>query len=146
MQFKNKGYQIKRKSICIVCGLQDHNKLTKHHIIGSCYSSKLKSEIKNELRKIHWYYFEWDYCCLCKKCHEKYEKDFSDILHQLIWKKYGIDLLETSHQNLKNYYEGKPSPSQLVMSQINTPEDYLELRNFCIKFFIDNMSPIYPII
>src|SRR4030042_857147 len=146
MQFKNEGYQVKRESKCCVCGLEDYRKLTKHHIIGSCYCGKLKDEIRKKLREIHQYYFEWDYCCLCKKCHTKYELNFSDLLHRLIWEKYKIDLTKTSHRSLKNYRDGKPKPSELVMEQIKNENNYLELREFCIKFFINKMQPKYSLL
>lgn len=146
MQFKNEGYQVKRDSRCAVCGSKDCDKLTKHHIIGSCYSGKLRGDIRKKLRQIHWYYFEWDYCCLCDDCHLRYEKEFADLLHNLIWDRYNINLQETSYRNLKNHRDGKPTPSDLVMEQIKTPEAYLELRSFCIKFFIEKMQPKYSLL
>jgi len=146
MEFKNKGYQIKRKNRCCVCGVEDCEELTKHHVIGSCYSNKLRDDVRKELREIHWYYFEWDYCCLCHECHLRYESEFSNLLHELIWDKYEIDLSKTSYRSLKKCREGKPKPSELVMEQIQTPVDYLGLREFCIRFFVDKMKPKYSLV
>ena len=145
MIFKNdKDFQVPRENRCCVCGEQEDTQLTRHHIIPSCYSSKLSSELKKDLhRKIHLYYYEWDYCCACKKCHIEYEEKYSDMLHEKIRNRYSVNLEDTSYRNLDS---DKPKPSELVMAQINSIEQYLELREFCTQFFIEKMKPKFSLI
>ena len=90
--FKNKGYQIPRENRCCVCGSIEE--LTRHHLIPECYSGKVtkKKELKKQLLDMHQYYFEWDYCCICKKCHRKYESEWAQALHEEIWNFFDLDL------------------------------------------------------
>lgn len=117
--------------------------LTKHHIVPSCYIKYLRYRIKKKLKEDHCYYYEWDYCCLCHKCHLKYETYFSNELHQLIWSTYDINIKETSY---RQPHSGLPKPSEKVMEKIKSKEDYLELRGLCTKFFVDKMEPVYTLI
>lgn len=142
--FKNEDYKIKRENRCVVCGCRDDNKLTRHHIIPSCYISKKSSELIQLLKsKTDKYSFEYDYCCVCKGHHREYEQKYARQLHGEIWKFYNVDLKETSH---KQPFKGLPKPSEIVMNQIVTVEDYLNLRDFCIYFFKEKMKPKYPLL
>jgi hypothetical protein len=139
--FENEGYLINRENRCCKCGQK--RGLTKHHMIPVCYAGKLKDIIKEELKKDHIFYYEWDYCCLCRKCHTEYESEFGDELHKFIWDKYNIDLKETSYRNL---HSTLPKPSEMVMNKIKTKKDYLKLREICTEFFIDKMKPMFSLL
>lgn len=141
MIFKNENYQINRENRCCKCGSQKG--LTRHHIIPSCFISKLKEEIKVELKKDHPFYYEWDYCCLCDECHKDYEKTFSESLMRFIYLMYNVDLSKTS---FKNNHSNLPKPSEVVMGKINSKEDFLKLRELCTDFFIDTMDPKFTLI
>lgn len=139
--FEGKGYQINRANRCCVCG-KNYN-LSRHHLIPSCYIKSLKQEIKEELKKDHVFYYEWDYSCLCGKCHQRYEINFGDNLHKIIWDKYQVDLKLTSY---RNQHSNLPKPSEIVMSKINNKEEFIELRDFCINYFKNNMKPKFDLI
>jgi hypothetical protein len=135
--FENKWYHIHRENICVVCG--NTEKLTKHHIIPSCYTAKLDKDIKKTLKNVH---FEPDYCCTCKKCHKKYEILFSERLHRKIWEKFNVNLLETSYRQPRS---NRPKPSEVVMNQIKNFNNYIILREFCTEYFIECMKPKFDI-
>lgn len=138
--FKNNNYQIPRQNRCCVCGKEED--LTRHHIIPTCYINKLFKDVYKDLREVRFYY-EWDYCCSCRECHSRYEKEYSKELHEAIRVLFNINLKETSY---KQPYKGLPKPSELVMKQIKNKADYLKLRDFCIKFFIEKMEPKYSVL
>lgn len=139
--FENSGYQINRENRCCRCG-KDNN-LTRHHLIPACFINKLDKGIKDELKKIHVFYYEWDYCCLCGDCHKEYEVRFGDGLIRYIWKMYNVNLKYTSY---KQNHSNLPKPSKVVSDQIKTAEDYLHLRKLCTEFFVKNMKPKFSLI
>lgn len=139
--FKNKGYQINRENRCCRCG--ENENLTRHHLIPSCFINKIDISIKDELKKIHTFYYEWDYCCLCDDCHQEYETQFGGKLIIHIWVMYRVDLSKTSY---KKNHSGLPKPSDIVAEQIKTAGDYLSLRKLCTDFFLKNMKPKFSII
>lgn len=139
--FENSGYQINRENRCCRCGKKKD--LTRHHLIPACFINKINKDIKDELKKDHIYYYEWDYCCLCGECHQKYEIEFGDGLIKHIWVMYRVDLTQTSY---KKNHSGLPKPSDIVAEQIRTAEDYLNLRKLCTEFFVNNMKPKFSLI
>jgi hypothetical protein len=139
--FENKGYQINRVNRCCVCGSKQD--LTRHHIFPSCYTSFLDKEIKKQLRQEHQFYYEWEYCCVCKEHHHLYETKFGVLLHKIIWEKYDVDLSQTSYRQVKSLL---PKPGKIVAAKIKTKSDYFELRDFCIAFFKEKMKPQYPLL
>ena len=139
--FENNGYQINRVNRCCVCGSDQD--LSRHHIIPSCFIKALKPEIKEDLKKDHPFYYEWDYSCLCGECHDKYEKNYGNNLQILIWDMYGVDLRKTSY---KDPHSTLPKPSEVVMMLVKTKEDFIELRDFCIEYFKEKMSPKFDLI
>ena len=136
--FKNKPYQKWRENQCCVCG--NTKGLAKHHLVPSCYIGKIFKS-NPVIRQAVLY--EYDFCCMCHDCHQKFNKNFQDLLHQLIWEKYSIDVKQTSHRQPKS---NLPKPSTLVSNQINTAEDYLALRKFCTDKFLEWMQPKYPLL
>jgi hypothetical protein len=139
--FENRGYQINRENRCCVCG--SRKLLNIHHLIPSCYIKCLDQAIKDELRKNHPYYYEWDYCCTCDKCHIKYESTYGHKLHLLIWDLYNVDLSKTSYKKPHSLFL---KPSEIVMQQIINKKDFVKLRALCINFFKVNMNPKFDLI
>jgi hypothetical protein len=142
MIFQNKPKQVWRENRCCVCGSE--NKLTLHHIVPKCYIGKiykLHPEIKNQIL------YEFDFCCLCKICHSKFNKNFQTPIHELLWEKYSVDVTKTSwHKPAAKQRVGLPTPSDAVAVQIITAEDYIKLRQFCIVFFTKTMQPKFPLL
>jgi hypothetical protein len=140
--FKNKSYQKWRENRCCVCGGTE--KLAKHHVVPSCYISKIYKQfpvIKSEVL------YEYDFCCLCHDCHIKYNKHFQMDFHQKIWDKYGVDISKTSYHKVSlEERRSLPSPSSVVAEQIKTSEDYISFRQFCTDLFIQAMKPKHPLL
>jgi len=146
--FENKGYQNNRENICVVCGCTDSQELCKHHIIPECFIRYLNDKIRIELKARNKYYYDWDFCCVCKKCHRKYEKDYGEVFFFVLLEKYNVDINRTSYRKSKvvRLTEKLLKPSETLMLQIRTVEDYLNLRRQCTEYFKNTMKPKYELI
>lgn len=85
--FENKGsgddskiLEIERRNVCAECGMDDIEKLTKHHIVPYSFRKFLDSGSKSILL-----------IPLCGGCHDKYESKANN-LRQDICKKYGVKM------------------------------------------------------
>jgi len=68
-------YLSNRENKCVVCGCEDKNNLTKHHIIPYCFRRCLPDFIKRHTSH--------DIIMLCEKCHNKYERFATQRKHEL---------------------------------------------------------------
>jgi len=145
--FKNTDdYRQIRNNECCKCKSKED--LSLHHVFPKCYIQKRSDEISETLkvvyRELGLFSYDCEICCLCVDCHHEYEENYTDKIHEKIRYKYQIDLKDTSY---RNQYSNLPKPSEIVMDRINNSDnpvrDYLELRNFCIGFFMEQMKCTY---
>jgi hypothetical protein len=134
--FKNEHYQVWRENKCCICGADDTHKLTKHHIVPSCYIAKIKKSIHGV------FLYEFDFCCVCEECHQGLNKGYDKLIHDLILEKYGVKLEETSYRKPNS---GLPKPSCLIAAKITTTQDYAEFRNFCLLKFREIVKPKFSV-
>jgi hypothetical protein len=134
--FKNKSYQIWEENKCCVCGSTEEENLTIHHIVPSCYIYKINKILHKKVL------YEFDFCCVCKECHIKCNKNYDTAILNKVLEKYNIDLANISYRKL---HSNLPKPSTLVAEKIKTVNNYLELRNFCFLTFKEIMKPMFSV-
>jgi len=96
---ENDNYYLSEKSnICVVCGENDLEILTKHHIVPIEYRKHFPEEIKN--RSSH------DIVVICNKDHYDYENNYAQKLKKDLEEKYDIsksNIVKNKTKTVKTY-------------------------------------------
>ena len=88
-------YLAPKKNICVVCGTDNLEELTKHHVVPREYRAHFEEIRKN--RSSH------DIVVICKDDHARYENTFATPLKKQLAKKYGVR--NTSRSEVSKYYK-----------------------------------------
>ena len=74
-------YLNERNNVCVVCGSENHEKLTKHHVVPYVYRKFFPLELKDRS--------SYDILIICEDCHHKYETEANRFKYD-ISKIYGV--------------------------------------------------------
>ncbi len=119
-----------KQNACVVCGCDNLEYLTKHHIVPREYRKWMPLEIKS--RSSH------DVVVMCSECHSQYERGFADKLKSELEKEVGLDINNTMHQDqmrtlaVYNY-------SKLMMD----PDKILKIPEGRIEYFLKEIKRIF---
>jgi len=73
-----------KQNKCVVCGTEELERLTKHHIVPSLYKKHFPNKLK--VATSH------DVVCICRECHDEYENVYASSLKEKISEQYGVPL------------------------------------------------------
>lgn len=62
---------LSKKNICVVCGIDDYSKLSRHHIVPFCYRKWMSEDYKSHNC--------YDVVKMCRDCHDTYEKEAQNL-------------------------------------------------------------------
>ena len=101
---------------CVVCGTEELERLTRHHIIPSLYKKHYPKNLK--VANSH------DVVCICRECHDEYENVYALRLKQKISEQYGIPLCNSQSDFAKAI---KLSKAYILNGALMPDERKLEL-------------------
>lgn len=108
-----KDYFLQRFSnSCVVCGLDDVAKITKHHIFPLCY----RKHLNKEYMKVMVPFLMYDFVPLCYECHHKYERNATELKRRL---KNCIKASPEYHINDSGVWEKEAHEEYIKAKQIN---------------------------
>lgn len=94
MGWKNDEFALTQKlNKCVVCGTEELDRLTKHHIVPSLYKKHFPKHLK--VATSH------DVVCICRECHDEYENVYSSKLKEKISEQYGVPLCNSQTDFVK---------------------------------------------
>ena len=82
-----------KENKCVVCGEEELEKLTKHHIVPAEYRKLFPVEVKS--RNCH------DIVGICRDCHDVYEEIHANLMRELIAKEYDSPLNPNNTDSIK---------------------------------------------
>jgi len=82
-----------KKNICVVCGVEELDLLTKHHIVPSLYKKHFPKKLK--VATSH------DVVCICRPCHDEYENIYASRLKEKISEQYVVPLCNSQSNFVK---------------------------------------------
>jgi len=133
-----------KKNICVVCGNDNLEDLTKHHVVPYCFRKHFLSRYKD---KNH-----YDIVILCKECHQRYEIK-CDCIKKDLAIKYNKKVLGDKFEILKRNKTNRLASAILKngdkIPQKRKEKIYSELKLFLNKKYIthedlvsiENMNP-----
>ena len=133
-----------KKNMCVVCGNNNLEDLTKHHVVPYCFRKHFSSLHKD---KNH-----YDIVILCEKCHKEYEK-ICDIKKRKLSTEYNKKVLGDKFEILKRNKINRLASAILKngdrIPQKRKENIYNELKLFLNKKYIthedlvsiENMNP-----
>jgi len=122
-----------KQNICVVCGIDEIARLTKHHIIPTLYKKHFPKKLK--VATSH------DVVCICRECHDEYENIYAIKLKEQIAETYGVPLCN-SHSDFVKII--KLSKAFVLNSAMMPEERKLELH-FRISLMLGNEAELVPI-
>lgn len=105
-----------KKNQCVVCGVEEIERLTKHHIVPTLYKRHFPKELK--VASGH------DVACICRECHDEYENIYATKLKSKISEEYGIPLCNSQSDFLRAI---KLSKAFVLNSEMMSEERRVEL-------------------
>jgi len=82
-----------KKNICVVCGTEELERLTKHHIVPALYKKHFPKKLK--VATSH------DVVCICRECHDEYENVYASKLKESISEQYSVPLCNSHSDFVK---------------------------------------------
>ncbi len=125
----DKYYLSAKKNICVKCGTENLDALTKHHIVPQMYRKFLPEHIKSRN--------SFDVCPMCFDDHEKYER-YADELKKQLAEKYNAPLagICIENENQSKQTKAKRCATALLLHKDKMPlekrEQMLSLLKECL--------------
>ncbi len=107
-----------KKNICVVCGLDSLEEITKHHIVPLIYRKHFSLHIKS--RAPH------DIVPICIEHHYEYERAFALVLKRELAEQYNAPLEKIKSEDAK-YLIGVKAAYVLVLNEDKIPADRVEI-------------------
>ena len=105
-----------KQNLCAVCGSEDLDRLTKHHIVPSLYKRHFPKKLK--VATSH------DVVCICRECHDEYENIYASKLKEKISEQYEVPLCNSQSDFVKVI---KLSKAYVLNSEFMPEERKMEL-------------------
>jgi hypothetical protein len=107
--------QISWKNKCVVCGSEDVERLTRHHVVPYCYRKHFPEKYK---ARNH-----YDVLPICRECHNTYEHNFADSLKSLISEIYDAPLTGRMDDAYQDKLAATQAALALSLHSSKMPED-----------------------